>query len=44
MVGVALARLLAVGDDVEASALLVAHRQNGGVVLRGLAMILVDQP
>jgi hypothetical protein len=44
MVGVALARLLAVADDIEAGAFLLAHRQNCRVVLRGFPMILVDQP
>src|SRR5262249_37030235 len=44
MVGVALARLLAVGHDVETGALLVAHRQDGRIVLRGLAMLPVDKP
>ena len=43
-VGIALAPLLAVGDDVEAGALLVADRDQRGVVLRTLEPFGIDAP
>ena len=43
-VGVALAPHLAVGDDVDAGALLVADREQGGVVLRLLEPGRLDAP
>ena len=43
-VGIAFAPLLAVGDDVEPGALLVADREDGGVVLRRFEMLGRDAP
>ena len=43
-VGVAFPPLLAVGDDVEAGALLVADGEHGGVVLRLLEQVGLDPP
>ena len=43
-VGIAFAALLAVGDDVEAGALLIADREDRGVVLRRFKLVRRDQP
>jgi hypothetical protein len=43
-VGIALAAHLAIGDDVEAGALLVADGEDGGVVLRLLEIFRRDPP
>jgi hypothetical protein len=43
-IGIAFAPLLPVGDDVEAGALLVAYRQDGGVVLCRFELVGRHQP
>ena len=43
-VGIAFAPLLAVGDDVEPGALLVADGEDGGVVLRRFELVRRDEP
>ena len=43
-IGVALPALLAVGDDVEPGALLVADGEQRGVVLRRFKLLRIDQP
>ena len=43
-VGIAFAALLAVGDDVEPGALLVADGKDGGIVLRRFELVRRDQP
>ena len=43
-VGIAFAPYLAIGHDIDAGALLVADRQDGGVVLSLLEMGWVDAP
>ncbi len=44
MIGIALAALFSVGDDIDAGLLLVANSQEGGVVLRGFKLIRRDKP
>ena len=43
-IGIALAPLLAVGDDVEARALLFADGDQGRLVLPGLELLRIDKP
>jgi len=44
MIGVALTALLAVADDIDAGAFLVADGEQGGVVLGGFKAVGPDQP
>jgi hypothetical protein len=44
MVGIALAALLAVGDDIDAGPLLIANGEQGGVVLGDLQLVGCDKP
>jgi len=43
-VGIALATLLAVGDDVEAGALLIADGEQRGVILRAVEPLRINEP
>src|SRR5262249_3449126 len=43
-VGIALAALLAVSDDIESGALLIADGEQRGVVLRGIEPGRIDEP
>src|SRR5262249_7415117 len=43
-VGITLPALFAVGDDVESGALLIADREQSGVVLRRLEPCRIDEP